>query len=83
MPVVLNPEQYDCWLDFKESLIIQYFSVRQLAGPYFIRAAHGPKPFLEMPFNSSRKDIFSILKAYSPVGLKRVKFIPTSGFDIP
>ena len=32
-------------------LIILKFSIRQLAGPYYIRAAHGPKPFLEMPFS--------------------------------
>jgi hypothetical protein len=33
----------------KGSLVILYFSVRQLTGPYFIRAAHGPEPFSEMP----------------------------------
>ena len=30
-------------------LIIQYFLSRQLACPYFIRAAHGQNQFLEAP----------------------------------
>jgi len=30
-------------------LIIRYFSFRQLAYPYFIRAAHGQMLFLETP----------------------------------
>ena len=34
-------------------LIIQYFLSRQLAGPYFIRGAHGQKHFLEGPLISS------------------------------
>jgi len=43
------------WDDFRGALIIRYISFRLFARPYFIRAAHGQKQFLEAPFISTHK----------------------------
>ena len=40
--------------DFRGSLFIRKFSLRQLASPFFKRAAHGQKQFLKMPYIENR-----------------------------
>ena len=79
------------------SLIIRYFHVRQLADPYFIRATHDQKQFLEMPSNNSGKikppedggnfqiksgaELFSVLNQ-PDMGPFQVGVEPADGIDI-